>query len=408
MTTESGEGGRVVWLDRTTPPHIVTLVAITGISALNMNMVLPSLPSIAAYYGAGYGVAALTVSGYLALTAVLQLVLGPLSDRVGRRPVILGGFAVFLLATVGCIFATTVHIFLFWRMVGAAVATGIALSRAIVRDMFPPDHAASQIGYVTMGMSLMPMIGPMFGGFLDEALGWQSVFGFTFVVGAAVLALAWFDLGETNMARSSSFAAQFRAYPELFRARRFWGYAMTAAFASGAFFSFLGGGPWVAREVLHMSAASIGLHFGLIAFGYMIGNFLSGRFAAGVGLNRMMLVGGAVSTTGSLLAMLVFGAGLASPLGFFGSMLLVGLGNGLSLPSANAGIVSVRPHLAGSASGLGGALMIGAGAALSVFAGSLLGPDTGAWPLLLLMTASSVLAMTATVDVIRSDARTSA
>jgi DHA1 family bicyclomycin/chloramphenicol resistance-like MFS transporter len=405
MTTETEDGlappRAAVWLDRRTPPHVATLVAMTGLSALNMNMVLPSLPSLAAHYGADYSVVALTVSAYLGLTAVLQLAIGPLSDRYGRRPVMLGCFAVFLVATVGCIFAPTIEVFLGFRMAQAAVASAFALSRAIVRDMVGPNEAASLIGYVTMGMSLAPMIGPMIGGFLDEAFGWQSVFVVTLVAGLAVTALIWADQGETNAAPSASFTAQFRAYPELLRSRRFWGYSLTAAFGSGAFFAFLGGGPFVASEILGMTPAALGFYFGFIALGYMLGNFVSGRYAAQVGLNRMMLLGGIVTTAGMALALGLFAAGLETPISFFGSILFVGLGNGMLLPSANAGIVSVRPHLAGSASGLGGALMIGGGAALAVLAGALLGPTTGAWPLLWLMLACSAASVATTLWVIR-------
>jgi MFS transporter, DHA1 family, multidrug resistance protein len=393
--------GQPPWLNRQTPPHIVTLVVLAGIGALNMNIVLPSLPSLAAHYGADYGLAALAVSAYLAVTAVLQLFLGPLSDRFGRRPVVLGSLVVFLVATVGCIFAPTIGLFLFFRMVQAAVASGMVLSRAIVRDMVPANEAASMIGYVTMGMALLPMVAPMIGGFLDEVFGWQAVFVVTFAAGLATLWLMWVDLGETNAHRSASFAAQFRTYPELARSRRFWGYALTAALASGAFFAFLGGGPWVASEILGMAPAELGFYFGFIAVGYMIGNFLSGRFTGQVGLNRMMLVGGIVASSGMLLALALFGLGLQTPLSFFGSILFVGLGNGLLLPSANAGMVSVRPHLAGSASGLGGALMIGGGAALASLTGAMLRPETGAWPLLLTMLASSVLGIVATLYVIR-------
>jgi MFS transporter, DHA1 family, multidrug resistance protein len=270
-----------------------------------------------------------------------------------------------------------------------------------VRDMVPPDRAASLIGYVTMGMSLLPMVGPMLGGLLDEALGWQSIFVATLLFGVVVLVVVWADLGETNAARSASFTAQFRAYPELFRSRRFWGYAATAALASGAFFAFLGGGPLVASHVLRMGPSELGLYFGFIALGYMLGNFLSGRYAGAVGLNRMMVFGGLVATAGMGLALALFAVGLASPLTFFGSILFVGLGNGLLLPSANAGLVSVRPHLAGSASGLGGTLMIGGGAGLSVLAGALLRPGTGAWPLLWLMAACSALSVLSALDVLR-------
>jgi DHA1 family bicyclomycin/chloramphenicol resistance-like MFS transporter len=386
-----------VWLDRRTPPHVITLVAMTGVSALNMNMMLPSLPSLAEYFGADYAVVALAVSAYLAMTAALQVVLGPLSDRYGRRPVTLGCFAVFLLATLGCMLSPSIEVFLGFRMLQAAVASAFAISRAVVRDMVPADQAASLIGYITMGMSLVPMVAPMLGGFLDEHFGWQSVFLVTLIAGVGVTALIWADMGETNRTRSSSFAAQFRAYPELFRSHRFWGYALTAAFASGAFFGFLGGGPWVATQVLGMRPSELGFHFGFIALGYLIGNFFSGRFAGRVGLNRMMLIGGIVSTAGMAMALTLFAFGSAGPLSFFGSILFVGLGNGLLLPSANAGLVSVRPHLAGSASGLGGALMIGGGAALSVLAGTLLQPGSGAWPLLWLMLACSASSIVTTL-----------
>ena len=390
-------GGGALLLDRRTPPHVLTLVAMTSVAALNMNMVLPSLPSLARHYAAAYPVVALTVSAYLALTAVLQLMIGPLSDRYGRRPVLLVSFAIFLAATLGSMVAPNFAVFLAFRLAQAAVASALVLSRAIVRDLVGPDRAASLIGYVTMGMSLAPMVGPMIGGFLDEHFGWQSVFLFTLVAGAGVTALMWADLGETNLAPSPSFGAQFRAYPELLRSRRFWGYSLTAALASGTFFAFLGGGPWVASEVLRMPPARLGFYFGFVAFGYMLGNFLSGRYAASVGVNRMMLLGAGVATAGMAVELGLLGAGVLTPVSFFGSVLFIGLGNGLLLPSANAGIVSVRPHLAGSASGLGGALMIGGGAALSVLAGALLGPGTGAAPLVWLMFLCSAASIASTL-----------
>ncbi|MFQ5623347.1 MAG: multidrug effflux MFS transporter [Paracoccaceae bacterium] len=387
-------------LSRTTAPHIVTLVLLSGMGALTMNIFLPSLPSMAVYFGTDYAVIQLVVTAYLGMTAVLQLVIGPLSDRYGRRPVMLWALVVFSIATVGCILAGTIEVFLAFRLLQAAVASGIVLSRAIVRDMVPADQAASMIGYVTMGMAVMPMIGPAIGGYLDEHFGWQSSFEVILVIGLLVLVLTWADLGETNTHRSQSFTQQFRAYPELALSRRFWGYALTAAFASGAFFAFLGGGPYVATQVLGMEPSEVGLHFGLIATGYMLGNFLSGRFSARAGINRMTLVGGICSSLGMSVSLVLFLSGYGSPLTLFGGIMFVGIGNGLTLPNATAGMVSVRPHLAGSASGLGGALMIGGGAALATFTGSILGPRTGAFPLLYMMLSSSMLSVVTTVYVI--------
>ena len=396
--TKMSEGA--VWLNRTTPPHVITLVLLAGIAALNMNIFLPSLPGMAAYFDADYGFMQLAISAYFGVTAVLQLIIGPMSDRFGRRPVLLGGLSIFLLATAGCIFSPTIGVFLFFRMIQSTVASGMVLSRAIVRDMVEPWEAASMIGYITMGMSLVPMIAPVVGGYLEQTLGWQSSFTLVLVFGAFVLWLVWADLGETNTQKSASFKAQFKAYPELISSRRFWGYALSAGFASGAFFAFLGGAPFVAIEVLGLDPAKMGLYFVFISLGYMGGNFLAGKFSNVIGLNRMMLFGSAVAVFGMLLAIILWLVGLQHPLSFFGSIMFVGIGNGMTLPNANAGIVSVRPHLAGSASGLGGAVMIGGGAGLSAITGTMLTIETGAWPLLFMMLGSSSLAVATSAYVI--------
>lgn len=389
------------WLDRTTPPHIVTLVLIAGIGALNMNIFLPSLPAMAIWFQADYATVALAISAYLAVTAVLQVFIGPLSDRYGRRPVMLISLGAFVMATVGALLSTSIELFLSFRFLQAVVASGLVLSRAVVRDMVGPDRAASMIGYVTMGMSVVPMIGPILGGQLEQYLGWHGSVGLLVASGIGVLWLVWADMGETNTAQSTSFGAQFRAYPELLASRRFWGYALVAAFASGAFFAFLGGGPFVATIILGLSPQAMGFYFAMIAAGYMFGNFLSGRFAAQVGLDRMMLMGTATAAGGALISIGMFGVGWLHPLSLFAPMFLVGMGNGLTLPSANAGMVSVRPHLAGSASGLGGALMIGGGAALSAITGALLSVESGVWPLLLMMLSASLLSGMAAIYVIR-------
>lgn len=381
------------WLSRHTPPHVLTLVLIASISALNMNIFLPSLVGMAKHFDADYSFMQLAISAYLGITALLQLIIGPLSDRFGRRPVLLGGITIFLLATLGCIFAPNVETFMFFRMLQGTIAAGMVLSRAIVRDMVKPEQAASMIGYITMGMSLVPMVGPVIGGYLEQAFGWQASFTMVLMFGLMVLWLVWADLGETNMQKSASFAAQFKAYPELIRSRRFWGYAGTAAFASGAFFAFLGGASFVASVVLGLDPAQIGLYFIFISVGYMFGNFIAGKYSQRVGLNKMMLSGSIIAAVGMVGAILLFLAGYINPFSFFGMIGFVGIGNGMTLPNANAGIVSVRPHLAGSASGLGGAVMIGGGAGLSAITGTMLTVETGAYPLLYMMLGSSVLAI---------------
>ena len=384
------------FLDLTTPPHIVTLVLIAGIGALNMNALLPSLPAMAAWFGTDYAVMQLAISAYLAMTAVLQLIVGPLSDRFGRRPVLIGAITIFVAATIAAALAPTIEIFMAARLAQAVVIAGFVLSRAIVRDMVPLEQAASMIGYVTMGMTLVPMVGPLLGGFLQELFGWQSIFWMTAAAGLVVLATTALDLKETNLHRSASMTSQFRSYPELFASRRFWGFVFSSMFASGMFFAFIGGAPYVAQQHLGLSPSALGMYFVFIIMGYTLGNFLSGRYAARAGIFTMMIAGAIAAAAGIALSLLFFALGGSHAAGFFGPLFLVGLGNGMVLPSANAGMVSVRPHLAGSAAGLGGAIQIGGGAALSVLAGHLLTPQSGPAPLLWLMLIAGLLGIVAT------------
>ncbi|WP_317055116.1 multidrug effflux MFS transporter [Roseovarius rhodophyticola] len=379
----------VRFLDRATPPHILTLILLAGLSALALNIFLPSLPGMTAYFETDYRLMQLSVAVYLAVNATLQLILGPVSDRFGRRPVIIGGLLIFLLATLGCIFSTNVWVFLAFRMIQATIVAAMVLSRAIVRDMVPEAQAASMIGYVTMGMAVVPMIGPAIGGVLDESFGWQASFWALFALGAVVTWLAWSDLGETAPLQGRSFAEQLTEYPALFASPRFWGYALASALTSGSFFAYLGGAPYVGDKVFGLSPSELGLLFGAPAIGYFLGNFASGRFSVRVGVNRMVLWGTLVTTSGVALNLSLFYAGLGSAYSFFGLMTLMGLGNGMTIPNATAGALSVRPHLAGTASGLAGALMIGGGAALSALAGALLAPGTGAFPLLWIMACTS-------------------
>ena len=386
---------KVRFLDRSTPPHIVTLILLAGLSALVMNIFLPSLPNMTAYFETEYWIMQLSVAVYLGVNAVLQILIGPISDKLGRRPVILWGIGGFCVATLGCIYAPDIYTFLAFRMTQAVIVTAMVLSRAVVRDCVPQDQAASMIGYVTMGMAVVPMIGPAFGGVLDEAFGWQSNFWLLLALGLALFWLTWSDLGETASVSGLTLGQQFAQYPELLTSPRFWGYALAAGMSSGAFFAYLGGAPYVGTEVFGMSPAVLGFFFGAPAIGYFLGNFISGRFSARIGVNRMVYAGTLINATGIVLSMLVFWLGFGSEWTFFGFMTFVGLGNGMTIPNATAGMLSVRPHLAGTASGLGGAIMLGGGAALSALAGALLVQGTGPWPLLWIMLATAIFAIMA-------------
>ncbi len=389
------------FLDRRTPPHILTLVLMAGLATLSMGVFLPSLPGMAEYFGTDYAVLQLSVAVYLGVNAVLQLIVGPISDNIGRRPVVLWGMVLFILATFGCIAAPSAEVFLAFRMCQAAIVTSMVLSRAIVRDIVDdPQQAASMIAYVSMGMSLVPMVGPIIGGYLDKFFGWQASFWLLIGLGFLIIALVWLDLGETKRASGQTLRAQFGEYPELLKSPRFWGFALASGFTSGAFFAFLGGAPIVGTVYFGLEPHEVGLYFGAPAMGYFFGNFISGRYSARKGINWMVLTGASIAFVAMLFSFALFALGLGSELAFFGPIVLVGLGNGMTIPNATSGMLSVRPHLAGTASGLGGAFMIGIGAASSAAAGLMLGDASSIFPILWLLCLTTGLGVLAALLVI--------
>ncbi len=381
---------------------MITLILLSGIGALSMNVFLPSLPGMARDFGVDYAVMQLSVTAYLGASALVQLLIGPFSDRWGRRPVMLWSLAVFLAATLGTLLAPTALWFLVFRMVQAAVATGMVLSRAVVRDMVAGDAAASRIGYVTMGMSIVPMLAPVLGGLIDEAFGWRAVFGLLGVAGAAMLVLTWADLGETATGRSTPIRTQIASYPALARSGRFWGYAGAATLSSGAFFAYVGGAPFVGEQVFHLTPVEVGFWFAAPSLGYMLGNFATGRWSISYGMDRMIRTGSLICLVALSASLLADLAGLHHPLTFFGAVAVMGAGNGMVLPNANAGMMSVRPDLAGTASGLGGALAVGGGAALAALAGAYLVPGAGATPLLVIMAGSALGSVLCILAVMRA------
>ncbi len=377
--------------DRQTQPHIFTLVLLASISALAMNIFLPSLPNMATHFATTPAVMGLTVGIYLAASAVIQIFCGPISDAIGRRPVILWSLAIFTIASLLTPFAPNVQIFLTLRAVQAMSACCMVLSRAIIRDTTDTNASGSKIAYVTMGMSVVPMLSPAVGGFLDGTTGWQGSFFLTGGIGVVLLLVCYFDLGETAPATQNSMKQQLKEYPELLTSPRFWGYCMASTLGSGSFFAYLGGAPFVGSEVFGLSPSTLGLYFGAPAVGYFVGNFLSGRYSMTFGIDAMATWGLTVTAGGLSISLLIAYVGTSTPLSFFGGMVAIGVGNGLTLPNSSAGMLSVRPKLAGSASGLGSAIMIGGGALLSALAGVMLDGATSDKPLLWIMWVPAVL-----------------
>lgn len=390
-----------------TPPRLLTLILLTGLSVLSLNMFLPSLKQIAQGFGVDYTLASLSIGGYLAVSSVLQVIMGPLSDLIGRRKVLLGGLSLFTLASLGCVLATDIWVFLGFRVLQGGVVSGMVLSRAIIRDMHGPGEAARLLGVVGMAMALAPILGPVFGGFLDEVFGWRANFVAFVVMGAVMLGIVWRDLGETNLTPALTFTEQFKSYPDLLRHSLFWAYTACIVFSVGGFYAFLGGAPQVGEAVFGLTPALLGVGMGSISVGFMLGNYLTGRYSARLGMLRLILAGRWVATLGPVLAMALIWAGLSHPAVLFGGAILVGLGNGLTLPGVNAGVMSVAPHLAGSASGLSGALTVAGGAVFTSLTGAMVArasDGAGAYVLLGAMAVTSLMGLAAARMIARLDA----
>jgi len=373
------------FFDRTTQPTMLTLVLLASISALAMNIYLPSLPQMALEFSTTPAAMGLSVGVYLGTSALIQLFAGPISDRIGRRKIIQVSLIIFAIASISCAYAQSFQTFLIYRAIQSIAATCMIVSRAIVRDTTDTASSGSRIAYVTMGMAVVPMFSPALGGFIDTKFGWQGTFFVLSGLGLIMLILSYFDQGETAPVNDKSILGQFQNYPILLTSKRFWGYCLASAFGSGAFFVYLGGAPAVGAEVYALDPQSVGLFLGAPAFGYFFGNFIAGRYSKSIGIDLMVLYGLALALIGMSLSFAMSALGYSSALSFFGFMTFVGLGNGMSIPNATAGMLAIKPDLAGTASGLGSAMMIGGGAALSAFAGPVLHMGSGDLALIALM-----------------------
>ncbi|MBB4304071.1 DHA1 family bicyclomycin/chloramphenicol resistance-like MFS transporter [Rhodobium orientis] len=362
------------------PPSLAILIAVSWINPLALNIFVPSMPGMIVALDTNAEVVQLTLSLYLGAVAIAQLVLGPLSDMFGRRPVVLAGMALFIVSSLICALAGSVEVLIAGRILQAAGGcAGIVLARSIVRDLFEQEKAASMIGYVTAGMAIAPLFAPAIGGVLDQFFGWRSSFFFVAALGVAVLIAAWFGLSETNMnrGRSSGFARMFDGFAILARYPLFWAHSLTLMLTTGVFFGFLGAAPFISSHVMHLTPSQYGFYFALIGLGYMTGNMFSGRYASRIGTRRLIAIGTVLALAAALVMLAAFLADIVHPIAMFGPMLFIGMANGMVIPATMSGAVSVRPDRAGAASGLAGSLQIGGGAIASYMITTLITTESG-------------------------------
>lgn len=354
-------------------PPLAILVAISTLQPFALNVLAPATPGLARALETDYATVQLTLTIFLVTVAATQLVTGPISDRIGRRPCILAGAALFL---VGCLLgavADGIETLILARAIQAAGGgTCFALARAVVRDTATKDESASLIGYITMAMVVSPMIAPLFGGFLEELYDWRAIFVATAILGAGVGVAAVLLLNETApMTGGSSVMATLRGFPTLLADRVFFAYTICLAFSSAAFFGFVAGAPFVVVETMGRTADVYGAWFILNAVGYMLGNFLTGRFSQRVGTDRLILAGTALAVVSTAVATVLALTTTWTPALLFVPLTLNAVANGLSIPGATAAALSVRPDLTGTAAGLAGATQLGTGALAAFVVGDL-------------------------------------
>ncbi len=375
------------------PPRLLNLIVLSAIGPMALNIFFPSMPGMMEVFNTDYGTVQLALTLYLAALATAQLFVGPISDRTGRRPVVLWGMTVCMVGSLVCIFAPTIEILIGGRILQAVGAcTGLVMGRTMIRDVHGLDKSASMIGYLTMVMVMAPMVSPALGAVLEEAFDWRAGFVLVLVVTAGILAVSYAILGETHKGpyRSESVGQMFGAFVILLRQSRFSRHALQISLSSSAFFAFLGGAPYVTIQLMGVTGIEYGLLFIVVGVTYMVGNFFTGRMSERWGADRLITLGTSVGVLGGAALVLFYVSGNLTPFTLFGGMGIIGFGNGLCLPSGTASAISADKNHIGAAAGLAGFMQMATGALSSYTVGVLL--SDSALPLVVIMATSVALA----------------
>jgi len=341
-------------------PSLTLLAAVTALGFCALHMVVPALPLLATAFDESPAQVQLVLTLYLAGIAGGQLVYGPLSDRFGRRPVLIAGLVLFLAGTLLCGLAWSFAALIFGRVLQACGAcAGIVLGRAIIRDVYEREAAARGLAIVMMAMSLAPGISPAIGAYLAEWVDWRAIFAVLGILGAIVLALTVARLGETNLHPARLHLVGMAASCiALLRSPQFLGFALCSACTSASWFTFIASAPHVLSEALGEPPSTYGLMILMPMATYILGNAAAARFALRLGSLRLLILGRTIALTGAVaMALWYLYAGL-SAWAVFLPIALAEIGDGLSQPAALAAGLSIQPRLAGTASGLMGFLQM--------------------------------------------------
>src|SRR6201991_426773 len=361
---------------------LLLLVVMTGAAPISLYMLVPALPMLATTFGRDISIAQMTVSLYMVGIAFSQITMGPLSDRFGRRPVLLWGLGLMVVTSLGCIFAESLPQLIaarFFQALGGA--SGMVVSRAIIRDLYSRERVSSMISLVIAVMMIAQMLSPLTGGLLETAFGWRAIF-YCITAGSLAIAVAIaLALPETRRARAedSGFRGDVRS---LLTSRAFIGFVLCQVLASQIIFVFAGGGPYIVVTQMGRTSAEYGAWFATTAFAYLLGNVFCVRFAPRHSLEKLIWFGLALQFVGSLLNLIWSLIGLnQAPIWLFGTQMIVMLANAFVMSNSAAGAISVRPQAAGTASGAMGFLQMGVGSVASQFGAYLGGHFTTTLPL---------------------------
>lgn len=353
----------------------VILTALVAFGAISTDLYLPSLPAIARDFSSDAAGVQLTLSVFLIAFAIGQLVYGPLSDRFGRRPMLLFGLALYVAASLACLFAAGIEMLIAARFAQAlGAASGVVLGRTVVRDVHGREGAARVLSYIAMAMALAPALGPILGGYLQSWFGWRANFLALSLFGGATLIAVAALLPETVPERDPTATRPRRLlanFASLARHEDYRAYVMITACAYAGIFAFISGSAFVLIETLGLSPELYGVSFAVMVAGYMLGTFLSGRLTLRLGLERLVAVGALVGLLGGGAMAALSAAGVLTLWAILAPVFVFTVGAGLMLPNALAGALGPFPLMAGAASSLMGFVQMTFAALVGVAVGQL-------------------------------------
>ena len=349
---------------------LTTLVALGPIST---DLYLPSLPTLARFFATDVARVQLTLSVFLAGFAVAQLIYGPLSDRYGRRPVMLAGLAIYLVASLACMVAPDIDTLIaarFFQALGACA--GPVLGRAIVRDVYGPLQAARVLAYISGAMAIAPMLGPVLGGWLTVWFGWRANFAALSLFSALQIIATFVMLGESNAHRDAAATRPRRIagnFAMLLSSPLYLGFLLCFSASYSALFSFISGSSFVLIGLYGLSPQWYGASFGFVVTGYIAGTLVSGRLTMKLGTKRLVLAGALLGTAaGSVMALLAL-AGVHNVWAVLVPMFLSTVGTGMVMPNAIAGALAPYARMAGAASALMGFVQMSVATAVGIVVG---------------------------------------